>query len=116
MERRETSLTAAERAAYYLAFASAMVASVLLIAPSVHQRMRSPVDGVARRTYAHVHAAVMVTIVGSAALLVALIAVTYLVSSMVFTAPVAVVAAVVLSLIAFYTWVYQPLVVFRDDR
>lgn len=69
--------TRSERVAYYLAFATAMVSSVLLIAPSVYQRMRSPISGIRRRTPKHLDLAVRETILGTIALMIALISVTF---------------------------------------
>ena len=106
------SMNGAQRAAYYVAFATSLISSVLLIAPSVHQRMRVPKSGVERRHAAHVHSAIRLTIVGTLFLLVALTAVAFLVTSLVFSLPYAITAAAVLALVASYTWLYQPLVQF----
>ena len=102
--------------AYYVAFAAAMLASVLLIAPSVHQRVRSPISGVTRGNERHLHAAVQLTIAGTVFLMIALISVTYLVTSLVVTGVAATVSAVVLAGVAGYSWFYQPLVTFNRDR
>lgn len=115
VQQEFASLSRWELVAYYLAFATSMVASVLLIAPSAHQRMRSPKTGVARSSERHLDIAVKVTILGTAFLLVAMVAVGYLVTSLVVSSLAAAAFAVVLFLVAGYTWVYQPLVSFRSD-
>ncbi len=107
------TLTGVERVAYYVAFAASMLASVLLIAPSVHQRMRSPESGVTRKTKDHLDVAIITAIIGTCALLVALVAVSYLVTSLVVATSAAVLAAAMLFAVAGYTWLYQPLVSFR---
>src|SRR4051794_30783766 len=60
------SLSRSQRSAYFIAFLSAVVASVLLTAPSSHQRLRSD-DGVARHHRRHLVVAVKVTVCGSVA-------------------------------------------------
>lgn len=105
-----------ELAAYYTAFAAALLASVLLIAPSVHQRVRSPVSGLTRQTEAHLDAAVRLTIVGTALLLVALTCVAYLVTSLIANDVAAVAAAAIIAATAGYTWFYQPLIGFGLER
>lgn len=101
-----------EVAVYYAAFASSMLASVLLISPSVHQRIRSPVSGVTRGSQAHLDVAVRLTIIGTVLLLVALSCVAYLVTSLITNDVAALVAAVVLTATAGYSWFYQPLIAF----
>lgn len=110
------TLTTDELAAYYLAFMTALLSQVLLIAPSAHQRLRSPISGVARRTEKHLAIAVRVTIVGTGLLVIALAAVCYLVSSLVVNAIVAAFATALLLIVAGYTWAFQPLVVFRREE
>lgn len=108
-------LVRAERVAYYVAFASALVGSLLLMAPSAHQRLRAR-HGVARRSARHLGIAVRITVVGTVALLVAIAAVAYLVSSIVLGTPTAVVVTVVMTAIGGWSWFYLPLVTFeRDD-
>lgn len=110
------ALSDVELISYYIAFAAALAASVLLIAPSAHQRVRSPISGVTRDTRRHLNAAVRLTIIGTAALLAAMVAVAYLVTSLVVSAPAAAAAAVVLLALGGYTWFYQPLVAFSQDH
>lgn len=101
---------------FYVAFASAAIASVLLIAPSVHQRMRAPIRGIKRRTWSHVMLATRLAIAGTVAFVVAVASVVYLVSSLVFSVPAAAAATVVIALTASWAWFYLPLVRFpRDD-
>lgn len=106
-----------ELVTYYAAFASAMLASVLLIAPSVHQRIRSPMSGVPRENEAHLDVAVRLTIIGTVLLLIALSCVAFLVTSLITSDVAAVAAAVVLTATSAYTWFYLPLIAFdRDNR
>ncbi len=102
---------------YYTAFGSSALASVLLIAPSVHQRMRAPISGIQRRTWSHVMFAAKVAIAGTIFFLVAIAAVVYLVSSLVFTNLTAAVATAVITGIAAWAWIYIPLYSFdRKDE
>lgn len=108
------TLARSERVAYGIAFASAVVSSLLLTAPSSHQRLRSG-DTVARRHRRHVDVAVRLAIVGSAAFAVALTAVVYLVSSVVLGSGQAVIASAAAALVCGWSWWYLPLVAFRRD-
>ena len=60
----------AERVAYYIAFVAALLSSLLLMAPSSHQRLRSG-DGVARQHRHHLDVAVRITIIGTVGFVVA---------------------------------------------
>lgn len=102
------------RVVFYVAFASAALASVLLIAPSVHQRVRGPITGIRRTTLSHVMYATKLAIAGTAASLVTIGAVVYLVSSLVFTDRLAVVATVVVAVVAGWAWFYVPLIKFKS--
>jgi hypothetical protein len=106
------ALSDLELRVYYTAFASAMLASVLLIAPSAHQRMRSPISGLVRRTERHLDVAVRLTITGTVLLLISLTSVCYLVTSLVTSGWVGAVSAAVLVTVGGYTWFYQPLIAF----
>lgn len=109
-------LSGAERIVFYVAFAASAVSSVLLIAPSVHQRVRAPISGVRRRTRRHVLVAVRMAIVGTATAATAVVAVSYLVSSLVFGTVAAAGAALVVAAITVWSWFVVPLVDFaRDD-
>jgi len=101
---------------YYIAFASAAISSVLLISPSVHQRVRAPISGITRHTYSHVMYATKLALAGTVVFLVAIVAVVYLVSSLVFSDPIAIGASGVVAAVACWAWFYVPLVTFgRDD-
>ena len=100
---------------YYVAFAGAAVASVLLIAPSVHQRVRAPYSGIKRGSWSHVMTATRLAIAGSISFLVSIVAVVYLVSSLVFTTWLAIVATALLAFLAAWAWFYLPLVRFNRD-
>lgn len=100
---------------YYVAFASSAISSVLLIAPSVHQRVRAPISGIKRHSRSHVMYATKVALAGTVMFLVAIVAVVYLVSSFVFSDPLAVVATVIVAAVASWAWFYLPLVKFSND-
>lgn len=104
--------TGAERAAFAIAFLSSGIASVLLIAPSVHQRVRAPSSGLPRRSKQHLIWATWVAIVGSAVMGIAVSATVYLVSSLVFEQTVAAVATAGVVAILFWSWFYLPVVTF----
>ena len=108
------SLVHAERVAYYLAFASALVSSLLLTAPSSHQRLRNR-DGLARHNRRHLDAAVKITVAGSALFAITITAVAYLVASIVLTTTVAIVVTILVAVTCAWSWYYLPLVSFRRD-
>ena len=110
------TLGRSERMAYYIAFASALVASLLLMAPSSHQRLRArDGEGVSRRHRRHLDVAVRLTILGSVLFAVAITAVAFLVSSIVLGTgwSLAVTMAVVVTWA--WSWYYLPLFTFRRD-
>lgn len=108
-------LVRSERVAYYVAFVTALVSSLLLMAPSSHQRLRSG-DGVARRHRRHLRTAVHLTVVGTAGFAVAVTAAAYLVSSVVLGTPAAVGVTAIVAGVGLWSWFYVPLVQFHDDR
>ena len=108
-------LVRSERIAYYVAFVNALLASLLLMAPSSHQRLRSGDDGVARRHRRHVQVAVNLAIVGSTLFAVAITAVAYLVCSVVLSTGVAIGVTALVALACVWSWYYLPLVSFRRD-
>ena len=111
-----SDLSQLNRVVYYVAFGSAAIAAVLLIAPSVHQRVRAPITGIKRRSWGHVMYATKVSIAGTVFFLIAITSVVYLVSSLVFSDPLAMAATGVIAAIALWSWFYVPLVSFsRDD-
>jgi hypothetical protein len=110
-------LPVAEKTAYYLAFFGSAVASILLIAPSAHQRIRAPISGVKRRSARHLHITVRITIVGTIVFAVALVAAVYLVSSLVIDNGVGVVlATIAVTALLGWSWFYVPLVTFSNQR
>ena len=107
---------ATDRAAYYVAFLAALTSSVLLISPSVHQRLRAPMTGVPRRSERHLHTAVWLAIVGTASFAVALVASMVFVTQLLGGIPLAVtVAGVGVALLIAWAWVWLPLVRFREQ-
>ena len=108
------SLSSFERYLYEIAFFSSALASVLLIAPSVHQRFRAPFTGVERSDEDHVETAVWVSLIGTVFLGLAVAASTWLVGSVVGETVFSMVATGAVSVAVVYTWVVQPLVRFRD--
>lgn len=109
-------LSRVNRAVYYTAFFSAAISALLLIAPSVHQRVRGPISGIKRRTWSHVMVATKLAIVGTVIFSIAIAAVVYLVTSLVFTDPVAVAATVAVVGVVTWAWYYLPLIVFNRDE
>ena len=103
-----------ERIAFAIAFYASGVASVLLVAPSVHQRVRAPLTGVQRRSKKHLVWATWIGIAGSVSALVAISATVCLVSSIVFDSVVAIVAGTVITVITIWSWLYLPLFTFRS--
>lgn len=111
---RFENLVRSERVAYYLAFVSALMSSLLLMAPASHQRLRAG-DGVARRHRRHLDIAVRLTVVGSAGFAVAITASAYLVSSVVLGRGAAVGVATLVAAVGLWSWYYLPLVSFRRE-
>ena len=106
-------LRGVDKSVYYIAFGSSALASVLLIAPSAHQRVRAPISGIKRRSFAHVMTAARLALAGTVIFMVAVGAVVYLVTALVFAAPLAIVATIVVSAVAMWAWFYLPLIHFR---
>ncbi len=102
-----------ERIAYYVAFFGSAMASVLLIAPSAHQRIRAPISGVSRRSPRHLRITVLITIVGTVVFAIALAAAVFLVSTLVLTDNVAIAATVAVVAVLIWSWFYVPLVTFN---
>ena len=109
------TLVHSERMAYYVAFTSALVSSLLLTAPSSHQRLRSRDGVVTRHDRRHLDVAVRLTVAGSALFAVTITAVAYLVASVVLITPVAITLTIVVALACAWSWYYLPLVSFRRD-
>lgn len=102
-----------ERSSFAVAFYSSGLASILLIAPSVHQRMRAPATGIERHSRRHLIIATWITIVGTVAMGVAIVATTLVVSSFVFGRGTAFLTGTAIALVAAWAWCYVPLVTFR---
>ena len=109
------TLVHSERVAYYIAFLSALMSSLLLTAPSSHQRLRSHDGTVARNSRRHLEAAVKITVVGSALFAVTITAVAFLVASIVLTTTVAAIVTLLVAVTCLWSWYYLPLVSFRRD-
>jgi hypothetical protein len=107
-------ISTSNTAVFYIAFVSAALSSVLLIAPSVHQRVRAPISGIRRTSLEHVMTATKIAIVGTVLFLVSIAAVVYLVSSIVFADSIAAVATTVTTVVSGWAWFYVPLVRFRN--
>ncbi len=110
------SLTTVERAAFLVAFYSSATASVLLIAPSVHQRMRAPASGLQRRSKRHLIVATWLTIVGTVAMGLAVCATVYLISSLVQEGSVAFAATACVVAVLAWAWFYLPLIAFSRGK
>ncbi len=102
-----------EKMAYYIAFFSSAIATILLIAPSAHQRLRAPKSGVKRRSHRHLVFTVRMTIAGTAVFAVAIAAAVYLVTAIILqnTAAAALTASIA-GLVA-WAWFWVPLVHFE---
>lgn len=100
-------------ASFTIAFFASAVASVLLIAPSVHQRVRAPASGLRRRSKRHLIIATWVTIVGTVTMGVAIAATVFLVATFVFADMWVAVATSALAAVLAWAWFYLPLVTFQ---
>jgi hypothetical protein len=110
------SLSTVERAAFLVAFYSSAIASVLLIAPSVHQRLRAPSTGLRRGSKRHLIVATWVTIFGTIAMGVAWAATVYLVSSIVHQGSVGFAATACFVALLSWAWFYLPLIAFQRGK
>jgi hypothetical protein len=108
-----SQLRGLDKTVFYIAFACATLSAVLLIAASVHQRVRAPLSGIRRRTMSHVLFATKLAIVGTITFAFSIAAVVYLVSTLVFADLPAAIATTVVTLITAWAWFYVPLVKFR---
>lgn len=112
-----TGLANSERIAFYFAFFGSAIASILLIAPSAHQRIRAPISGVKRRSARHLQITVRMTIVGTVVFAMALVAAVFLVSSLVIEGGVAVMlATIAVAGLLVWSWFYVPLVTFSNHK
>jgi hypothetical protein len=103
-----------EKRLYAVAFGAAGIALILLIAPSVHQRVRVPFDGVPRRHVGHVRAGAYLGVAGSIAASVALATSAWLAMAVVYGNGIAVVFAIAIAVLVAWAWFWIPLVSFRD--
>ncbi len=101
------------RTAYYTAFIAAAVSTVLLVAPSAHQRLRAPSSGIRRRSRKHLRITVWITIGGTIAFAIALVAAVFLVSQVVFSSTPAGLASAAVALTTVAAWFHVPLVTFQ---
>lgn len=108
-----SGLDAAARSAFYTAFIAAALATVLLVAPSAHQRLRAPRSGIQRRSETHLRITVWVTIAGTVVLAVAMAASVFLVTELVLNTPEASIATGGITLVMALAWFYLPLVTFQ---
>ncbi len=107
------SLTTVDKTAFSIAFYSAGLSSVLLIAPSVHQRVRAPASGLRRKSKRHLIWTTWVTIIGSLTMGIAMLATTYLVSNLLYATTPAVVATALVAAALSWAWFYLPLITFQ---
>lgn len=108
-----SELTTDERLAFAVAFYSSGAASVLLIAPSIHQRLRAPATGLQRQSKHHLVWATWLTIAGSVLAGIAMLATVYFVSQIVFGSATTAIATTVVAAIVIWSWFFIPLVTFR---
>jgi len=106
-------LSTTARTAYYVAFFGSAIATILLVAPSAHQRVRAPITGVRRRSERHLRFTVRMTIVGTVVFAISLTAAVFLVTLLVVTPLYAAIGAGVIALLASWSWFYVPLRVFE---
>ncbi|MEX2293341.1 MAG: DUF6328 family protein [Acidimicrobiales bacterium] len=107
-------LARGERVAYYVAFVCSLLASLLFMAPSAHQRLRAD-HGIGRRSQHHLDVAVRITVVGTVAFAVAIVSVSFLVSSVVLGTGAAGAVTGVIAAVCLWSWFYLPLLAFEDD-
>lgn len=108
-------LSTANSVVYYVAFGSASASAILLIAPSVHQRVRAPISGIRRHSISHVMTATRLAIVGTALFSLTIVAAVYLVSALVGGGLFATLAAALTVAMVSWAWFYLPLVRFRQE-
>lgn len=112
-----SELRAVELVVYYIAFISASIATILVVAPSAHQRVRAPISGIPRRSPHDVAVAAWLSIAGTVAFAVSIAASTYLVSTLVFHDVAAGVVTAIIAGVTAWSWFYIPLVSFsKDDK
>ncbi len=115
LQQSFSSLSAAERTAFLMALFGSAISSILLIAPSAHQRLRSSKSGLRRRSQLHLRFTVAMTIAGTLAFAIALVSAVYLVASIILESSPAAVGAGAVALLVGWAWFYVPLVTFEHD-
>ncbi len=105
-------LATGEKYLFMAAFLGSAVSSILLIAPSAHQRVRAPVSGVRRHSERHLAYAVRMTIAGTITFTAALTAAVYLVAIVVAGSVLAALTVSAIAALALWAWFYVPLVTF----
>jgi len=109
-------LTDSEQVAYFVAFVSAALATILFVAPSAHQRVRAPISGIPRRSPSDVAASTKLSIAGNVCFAIAIGAATYLVSALVFDNVSAAVIATMIVIVTAWSWFYMPIVTFDKKK
>lgn len=109
-------LSGFEERLYAVALSAAGIALVLLIAPSVHQRVRVPFTGLPRRNIRHVKLGAYLGIAGSVAAAIALVTSTWLAVTVVYGNGVAVAFGSMIALLLAWAWFWIPLITFRNER
>ncbi len=108
--------TALQQSTFAVAFYSSAAASLLLISPSVHQRLRAPRTGLRRHSKQHLIVTTWVTIAGTAFMAAAIVATVLLVSSLAFGRTAALISSAVALVVVGWIWVYLPLVSFTSEE
>jgi hypothetical protein len=98
-----------ERVVFLTSFVTSVLSAGLLIAPSVHQRVRAPLTGMERRSDGHVAVALWMSIVGTALAVIPLTGVTYLATSFVFDGGWALATSGTVATVLIVTWFVIPL-------
>jgi hypothetical protein len=111
-----SKLRGLDKQLYVVAFVSAGIALILLIAPSVHQRVRAPFTGLPRHHVQHVKVGAYLGIGGSVAGSIALVTSTWLALSVVYGNGVAVTIGMVIAALVAWSWFWIPLVNFHKDQ
>ncbi len=110
-----TDLPGHQEQVYYVAFLTAAASSLLLIAPSVHQRVRALRTGVRRHHRSHLKVAVRLAVAGSVAFMISMAAAVFLVTAVIFATSLALAAVAVVAVIGAWSWFYLPMVSFERD-
>ena len=116
LQNKFADLSRHDANAFSVAFYAAAISSVLLIAPSVHQRVRAPSTGIRRHSKRHLRWTTWVVIIGSITMGIAMVATTYLVSRLTFGATPATIATSLVAAVMLWAWFYLPLVTFNRRR